>query len=262
MDYSTLLFDVQDGVAHITFNRPDAYNSLNSQMSKDLMHAMIHCDETPEIRAVLLSGAGPTFQSGGDLKEFAEAGDNLPKHIKEMVVFFHAAISRMIRMNPPVIAAVHGSAAGAGLAFACASDLVVAAESAKFTLAYTRVGLTPDGSSTYFVPRVIGIKRALELALTNRVLSAQEAQEWGIVSRVVPDDNLLDEARALATQLAAGPTGAYGQAKRLIYNGWTETLETQMEYEAQSIANRGRTQDAREGIAAFIAKREAKFIGD
>ena len=262
MDYETLLFDLSDGVAHIQFNRPDAYNSLDSKMSIDMMHAMIRCDDDPQIRAVLLSGVGPTFSSGGDIKEFAAVGDDLPRHIKEMVVYFYAAMSRMIRMNSPLVAAIHGSAAGAGFAMACASDLVVAAESAKFTMAYTKVGLTPDGSSTFFVPRVVGMKRAIELALTNRVLSAQEAMEWSIVTKVVPDDSLLDEARALATKLASGPTGAFGQAKRLLYGGWNETLETQMEYESQSISNRARTLDAKEGIEAFIEKRPANYVGD
>jgi 2-(1,2-epoxy-1,2-dihydrophenyl)acetyl-CoA isomerase len=138
---------------------------------------------------------------------------------------------------------------------------VLAAESAKFTLAYTRAGLSPDGGSTYFLPRIVGVRRALELALTNRVLSAKEACEWGIVTKVVPDAELQAEAQTLAKSLAAGATRAFGAAKRLLHHSSAESLETQMELEAQAIADQARTADAREGIAAFIAKRAASFRG-
>jgi 2-(1,2-epoxy-1,2-dihydrophenyl)acetyl-CoA isomerase len=154
---------------------------------------------------------------------------------------------------------VNGSAGGAGLSLAIFADLVLAAESAKFTLAYTRAGLSPDGGSTYFLPRIIGMRRALEMALTNRVLSAKEALEWGLVTKVVPDAQLQAEAQALAAQLAAGATPAFGAAKRLLQHSFSESLETQMELEAQAIADQARGAHAREGIAAFIAKRAAKF---
>jgi 2-(1,2-epoxy-1,2-dihydrophenyl)acetyl-CoA isomerase len=201
------------------------------------------------------------FCVGGDLKSFTEQGEQLPHHLKELTTYLHAAVSRMARMDPQVVAAVHGAAAGAGLSLACASDLVVAAESARFTMAYTNAGLTPDGSSTYYLPRLVGFKRASELALTNRQLSAQEALEWGIVTRVVPDEDLSENAVALASQLATGATKALGAAKRLLQTGWTETLETQMENEAQTIAEMASTDDAREGIASFLEKRPAEFKG-
>jgi 2-(1,2-epoxy-1,2-dihydrophenyl)acetyl-CoA isomerase len=148
------------------------------------------------------------------------------------------------------------------MSFVLAADLVVAAESAKFTMAYTRAGLSPDGGSTYFLPRIVGARRALELALTNRVLSAREAHDWGLVTRVVPDAALGAEAQALAAQLASGATRAYGAAKRLLHHSFAESLETQMELEAQAIAERARGTDAREGIAAFIAKRAPRFGGE
>ncbi len=261
MQYATLLFDVRDNVAHITLNRPEAANCLNKEMAVDLMHAVIRCSEDPEIRAVVMTGAGSTFSGGGDLKSFAAQGEHLPYHLKEVTTYLHAAISRLVRMDAPVVAAVHGSAAGAGMSLACACDMVVAAESARFIVAYTRVGLTPDGSSTYFLPRIVGLKRALELTLTNRVLSAQEALEWGIVTKVVPEVELLAQAHALARQLAVGATKAIGASKRLLHNSWTETLETQMEHESQAIAGVAHTGDAREGITAFIEKRPAKFKG-
>jgi 2-(1,2-epoxy-1,2-dihydrophenyl)acetyl-CoA isomerase len=261
MEYRTLLFDVRDGVARITINRPEAANSLNAEAFQDFMHAVLRCDADPAIRAVLITGQGRMFCTGGDLKSFAAQGDRLPAHLKEMTTYFHAAISRMTRMDAPVVAAVNGAAAGAGMSLACACDLVLAGESARFTMAYTRAGLTPDGSSTYFLPRLVGLRRALELTLTNRTLTAAEAQEWGIVTRVVPDAALMDEAQALAAQLAAGPTRALGAAKRLLQSGWAESLETQMEHEAQTIAAMAGTADGREGIDAFLEKRTPAFRG-
>jgi 2-(1,2-epoxy-1,2-dihydrophenyl)acetyl-CoA isomerase len=201
------------------------------------------------------------FSGGGDLKSFAAQGAALPGHLKEVALYLHAAISRFVRMDAPVVAAVNGAAGGAGMSLCLFADLVLAAESAKFTLAYTRAGLSPDGGSTYFLPRIVGVRRALELALTNRVLTAREAAEWGIVTRVVADAELLTEADALARQLAAGATRAYGAAKRLLHHSFAESLETQMEVEAQAIAGMARTHDAREGIAAFIAKRKPDFSG-
>ena len=258
---NTLKYEVQDHVATITFNRPDAANALDMQMGRDLMAASIKASEDRAVRAVVITGAGKMFSAGGDLKSFAAQGDALPSHLKEVALYLHAAISRFVRMDAPVIAAVNGAAGGAGMSLCLFADIVLAAESAKFTLAYTRAGLSPDGGSTYFLPRIVGLRRALELALTNRVLSASEAREWGIVTRIVPDAALQDEARALARQLAAGATGALGAAKRLLHHSSSESLETQMELEAQAIAERARGADAREGIAAFIAKRPANFRG-
>jgi len=257
----TLVYEVKDHVARITFNRPDAANALDLQMGLDLMHASIQASEDPAVRAVLITGAGKMFSGGGDLKSFAAQGDALPGHLKEVALYLHAAISRFVRMDAPVIAAVNGAAGGAGMSLCLFADLVLAAESAKFTLAYTRAGLNPDGGSTYFLPRIIGVRRALELALTNRVLSAKEALEWGIVTKVVADAELQTEAQALARELAAGATRAFGKAKRLLHHSFSESLETQMELEAQAIADSARTHDAREGIAAFIAKRKPAFRG-
>jgi 2-(1,2-epoxy-1,2-dihydrophenyl)acetyl-CoA isomerase len=261
MSYETIDLAVRDGVAHLTLNRPQAANSITVELARDLMYAALRCDEDAAVRAVLLSGAGAMFCGGGDLKTFAGKGADLPHYLKEVTTYLHAAVSRLTRMDAPVIAAVHGSAAGAGLSLVCAADLVLAADGAKFTVAYTRAGLTPDGSSTYFLSRIVGLRRALELTLTNRLLSAAEAMQLGIVTRVVPAERLLDEARALAAELAAGPTRAFGASKRLLHAGWSGTLETQMELETRAIADIARGADAHEGIAAFVAKRPAKFTG-
>jgi 2-(1,2-epoxy-1,2-dihydrophenyl)acetyl-CoA isomerase len=261
MDATTLAFEVKDAVARITLNRPDAANALNLEMGRELMHAAIRCSEDPSIRAVILTGAGKMFCGGGDLKYFASQQQRLPGHLKELAGYLHMAISRFVRMTPPLIAAVNGSAGGAGFSLCLFADMVLAAESAKFTLAYTRAGLSPDGGSTFFLPRIVGLRRALELALTNRVLSASEAMQWGLVNSVVADAKLQEEAQALAQKLASGATLAFGAAKRLMHHGFNESLETQMELEALGIAEQAGASDAREGIAAFIAKRAPRFTG-
>jgi len=260
-NYSTLLFEVRDNVGRITLNRPETGNVLNLQMANELMEVALRCDEEPQVRAILLTGAGKNFCLGGDLKSFAAQGENMAYHLKEVTGGFHIAVARLTRSKAPVVAAVQGAAAGGGLSLMCACDLVLAAESAKFTVAYTKIGLTPDGSGSYFLPRLVGLKRALELTLTNRMFSAHEAAHWGIVTRVVPDAELMAQAEALAVQMAAGPTMAFGAAKRLLHSGWTEPLETQMELESRSIADMGRTSDAREGIGAFLAKRQPTYKG-
>ena len=261
MDYQTLLYEVKNNVARITLNRPDAANALDARMGHELMQVAIRASEDPSVRAVILTGAGRMFCGGGDLKHFASLGDRLPAHLKELAGEPHLAISRFARMQAPVIAAVNGSAGGAGLSLAIFADIVLAAESAKFTLAYTRAGLSPDVGSTYFLPRIIGLRRALEMALTNRVLSAREALDWGLVTQVVPDAQLQVEAQTLASRLASGATRAFGAAKRLLHHSLSESLETQMELEAQAISGLAHTRDAREGIAAFVAKRPAEFRG-
>lgn len=261
MSFETLLYETRDGVAYITLNREAAANAINLQMGRDLMLVALRCDEDPGVRAVLIRAKGKIFCAGGDLGSFSSAGEGMPRLLKELTTYLHAAISRFARMRAPVVAAVHGSAAGAGFSLACASDLLVCAESAKFTLAYTRVGLTPNGSSTYYLPRLIGTRRALELMLTNRVLSSQEALAWGLVNRVVADDQLAQESESLARQLATGPTLAFGGVKQLLLSSANESLETQLEHEARAIADAARSSDAREGIEAFFAKRRAKFNG-
>ena len=259
MQYETMLFDVRDSVAQITLNRPDAANSLNKQMACELFEVAIRCDVDSAIRAVVLTSTGPMFCAGGDLKSFADQGDDLPAHIKEVTTFLHAGISRLSWMDAPLIAAVNGVAAGAGMSLVCAADLAICAASARFTMAYTRAGLVPDGSSTYYLSRAVGLHRAMDLVLTNRVLSAEEALAWGLVSRVVPDEDLAAEAGSLATKLAAGPTAALGAAKRLLLQGTTEGLESQMERETRAIAAAAGSAEGREGIAAFLEKRPPRF---
>jgi 2-(1,2-epoxy-1,2-dihydrophenyl)acetyl-CoA isomerase len=261
MSYETILFDVQDRVGRLTLNRPESGNAMNAAMMRELCDVAIRCDEDPEVRAVVVAGAGKMFCAGGDLQSFAGEGDALPAYLKEITNNLHGALSRFSRMDAPVVSAVKGAAAGAGFSLACAADMVIAAESARFTVAYTAVGLTPDGSCTFFLPRLVGLRRAQELMLTRRVLAAEEALEWNLISRVVADDELESASLETAAQLAAGPTRAFGGVKRLLLSSAGDHLESQMELEARSIADAARSADGKEGIAAFLAKRKADFTG-
>ena len=261
MGYENLRFEASNGVARITLGRPDAANAIDLALARELADAALRCDEDPALRAVVLTGEGKMFCAGGDIGSFAGAGDGVPALLKQITAHFHVAVSRFAHMDAPVIAAVNGPAAGAGLALACAADLALASEAAKFTMAYTRLGLAPDGSSTWYLPRLVGNRRALELLLTNRTLSAEEALHWGLVNRVVPAAALLGEAEALARELASGATLAFGAVKRLLLLSAGQGLEAQMEWEAHAIADAARSRDGSEGIAAFLAKRAPRFEG-
>ncbi len=259
-EYTTLRLEVRDQVAWITLDRPDAANALNEAMARDLLEAAGECEANPDVRAVVLTGNGKVFSPGGDLKSFSSQ-DDLPAHLKTVTLVAHAALSRFARMRAPVIAAVNGTAAGFGMSMVAACDLAIAADSAKFTLAYTRVGLTPDGAASYSLPRTVGLKRAMEIALTNPTLTAQQALEWGLINRIAPADDLAAEAEAWAKEIAAGATEAFAVAKRLIRQGADMDLERQMEDESRAISDIARTADAKEGIAAFLEKRGATFTG-
>ena len=257
-EYHAITCELADGVACITLNRPEAANSLNEELSSEMLDAIIRAEENKDVRALIISGGtGRFFCAGADLKSFYSAPDAL----KSRVSLFHVAISRIVRAPFPVIAAVNGTAAGGGMGLACCCDLIVAGESARFIMAYTRRGLSPDGTTTYFLPRRIGVGRAIELAYTNRTLSAREALEWGIVNRVVPDAALLAETHALAAELAKGATRALAAAKRLMHSGAVESLETQIENELRSIYELAATDDTREAIKAFNEKRTPVFKG-
>lgn len=261
MSDEKILLQLSDGIATITLNRPEAFNALDMQLAREFHQAIIACSENDDVRVVVVTGNGRAFCAGGDVKGFCEKIDTFGAHAKRLTTELHGAVSRMVRMAKPTITAVNGVAAGGGMSLALCGDLILASESARFTMAYTQIGASPDGSSSFFLPRLIGVKRALELTLLNPVLSAQEAKEWGIVNRVFADDQFQQEVHNIAAQLAQGATQAYGHAKALFYKSTSETLETQMEHEAQLIAACGKTADFREGIFAFAEKRQPIFQG-
>lgn len=259
-DYETLSWSSNDGVVTITLNRPRAANALTMQMGQELMDASIRCN-APDVRAVVLTGAGRMFCVGADLKQFPSVGPEMANEIKVLTTRLHTAISQFAQMDAPLICAINGTAAGAGLSLAVIGDLTLAVKSARFTMAYSRLALTPDCAATYYLPRLVGFRRTFELYLTNRILSAAEAETWGLVNRVVADDALTVETEALAAQIAAGPTQAIGATKRLLHPTWTASLESQMEQETLAITNAAQCSEAAEGLTAYFEKREPNFRG-
>src|SRR5437773_10512646 len=261
MGYETIRYEVTEAIATITLNRPDAYNALSLALGRELFHATLEADEDEAVRCIVITGAGKAFCAGGDVKDFNDNPDRIGVLIKELTTYLHGSVSRLARTAKPVIMAVNGIAAGGGMSLALAGDLVVAAESARFTMAYSKIAASPDGSSSYFLPRLIGLRRAMELYFTNRVLTAKEAVEWGMVTRAVPDADFKGAVDALARELAQGPSKSFGGAKRLFHQSTWESLETQMELEAQAIAASGRTEDSRSGVTAFASKKTPTFHG-
>lgn len=262
MTYEHLDYTLDAGIARITIDRPKAFNALNLPAMKELFDVANRCGSDAQVRVVVITGRGEkAFCAGGDVSAFAADPATVPVLLKEMTAYYHMAISRFAWMNPPVIAAINGVAAGAGISLAAACDLAIAADSARFTSAYTAIGLTPDGSSTWYLPRLVGHRRAMELMLTNRTLSAQEALEWGLVNSVVPAAELAQSVDSLARKLAEGPTLAHGGIKKLLMMSGNDTLESQMERETRSIAALSQSADGLEGVKAFVEKRKAGFKG-
>ncbi len=257
MSYEHLSLTVDNGVAHITFRRL----AMHLPFMKELLDVAFRCDENDEIRAVLFSSDQKLFNAGGDLAYMAEQSGSVSTALKELTVYLHSAISLFQKMDKPTLVAVNGAAAGAGMSFAIQCDFVIASECASFMGAYTAAGLSPDGSSTYFLPRLIGERRAKEMLITNRKISAEEAQQWGLVNQVVEAGTELSVATQLARQLATGPSKSFGSVKRLISTSFSETLESQMAAEAEQIASNAEGIDGQEGIHAFLEKRRAEFKG-
>ena len=258
MTFTTVRVDVRDRIAHLTLTRPDAANAVNLLLAQELEAAVESLSERADVGAVLLRGEGRMFCGGGDLKSFAREQD-LPVHLEAVTRHLHAALLRLSKLDAIVVAAVQGAAAGAGLGLVGAADLVVAARSASFVMAYTRLGLTPDGSSSWYLTRALGLRRALELTLTNRILTADEALDWGLVNNVVDDDDLQASAFELAERLATGPTGALARAKRLLLAAGQNDLADQLALETTVLCESAASADATEGISAFTEKRSARF---
>ena len=259
--YENIKFEISNGIATITLDRPDAANSINIPLAKDLLSAALVCEGNESVRAVILTGAGRMFCGGGDINSFEESFDNIGEMLTELTGYLHLAITRLRHMRAPVIVAVNGTAAGAGLSLAMIGDYVVASEKAKFTMAYTGIGLSPDGSATHFLPRIIGLRKAQELMITNRLLSAREALDWGLVNKLAAPEDTLAEARSLAEDLAKGPTNAFGSIKELLNQSYLNGLETQMDLESRHIAKLGCSDDGREGITAFLEQRAPQYKG-
>jgi 2-(1,2-epoxy-1,2-dihydrophenyl)acetyl-CoA isomerase len=261
-DFETLDLAVADGAATITLNRPDKLNAWNLQLGIDLRAAVEQVAEDEAVRAVLITGAGRAFSSGADLSESREEGDDgLPDLRARLKDRYHPIIVGIREMPKPVITAVNGPAVGIGCSLALSADLILAAESSYFLLAFVNIGLIPDGGSTAFVPARVGLARAAEMMLLGERVEAAKALEWGLVNRVVADDELRGEADALLARLAKGPTRAYANGKALLNRRMYADLHGQLEAEADLQGEQGASPDFIEGVVAFMQKREPNFTG-
>ena len=260
-----VLLEVSEGVATVTLNRPEALNALSDDMMAALVEVMARVEADPAARCVVVRGAGDHFMAGGDVKGFhgrlAETPAERGAHFRDKIHGLHPAIAAMRRMPKPVVASLRGAAAGFGLSLALATDLAIAAEDAYFTLAYCLIGTSPDGGSSFHLPRLVGLRKAMEIALLGERFNAETAQRLGLVNWVVPSAELEAETAKLAARLARGPGHALGETKALLNASLDNALEAQLALEVESFASCAATQDFAEGVTAFVEKRSAKFTG-
>lgn len=257
-----VLVNLDGAVAHIRFNRPEASNGLDVGFLRSLYDALMVVHGDSRVRAVLLTGEGKHFCAGGDVKTFASKGEALPDYLREATTWLGSVASALMRLEAPVVTAVHGFAAGGGgFGLVCASDIVLAGESAKFMLGATRVGMAPDAGGSVTLTNLVGLRKAMEITLLNPTLDAAEALGIGLITAVVPDDELMDQARAMATELANGATRALAASKRLLWDGLGSTVEARLPEESRTVSELSGTEDAREGLAAVIEHRRPIFVG-
>jgi 2-(1,2-epoxy-1,2-dihydrophenyl)acetyl-CoA isomerase len=258
--FETILTEVTDGVLMLTLNRPDVLNAVNAQLAAELHDAVRAAERSPDIRCIVLTGAGRGFCSGQDLRERAD-GQASVSYGDSLRARYNPVVMRLAALEKPVIAAVNGVAAGAGCNLALAADLRIASDRARFIEIFSRIGLIPDSGGTFFLPRLVGLAKAYELAYTADEVSADEALRIGLVNRVVPHDELMAASTGLARRLAQGPTRAFGLTKRAFRHALGASLEAALDYEAHMQELAGRTADHREGVTAFFEKRPARFEG-
>lgn len=261
-DEIPILLDIADGIARIRFNRPQVLNALDERAVVALKAAVDKVAKDDSVRVVVLSGEGRAFLAGGDVARFHAAGREAPKVVNAIIEPFHHAILSLAAMPAPVIASLHGAVAGAGVSVALAADLAIASDDMKMTLAYTRIGTSPDGSSTFSLPRVVGLRKAMEIALLSDAIDAPEALRLGLVNKVVPAADLAAETEALAKRLVAGPTLAYGRIKHLLRASFSHSLADQLHAERDAFVASAGTRDFAEGAAAFVEKRAPRFEGN
>jgi 2-(1,2-epoxy-1,2-dihydrophenyl)acetyl-CoA isomerase len=263
LTYETVIWEQSGAVGRLTLNRPETLNAWTRQFGEELLSVVQHEAAEDSIRAVLITGSGRGFSSGADLRAgFDPADDGKPDIYKELHEIYHPVIAGVRRLPKPVVAAVNGPAVGIGCSLALACDLIMAAESAYFGLAFVNIGLMPDGGSTAFVPPAVGRARAFQMALLGERIPAPQALEWGLVNWIHPDERLMDEAWALARRLAAGPTRSYASSKQALNNFIYRDLDGQLELEAELQHALGRTNDFMEGVAAFVEKRDPAYGGN
>ena len=260
-DAPPVLVRREGAVAVLTLNRPDAANSIDAPLARAFRDAVEALQADAAVRALVLEGAGKIFCAGGDLASFARQAGAAAGYVEGLIADLHAGLETLTTFHAPVVAAVQGAAAGAGLGLAMAADLVVAGEGSRFVMAYTRAGLTPDGGTSWLLPRLVGLRRALELTFLNRTLTAAEALALGLVTEVTADDAVGARARALAAELAEGPTAAYATARRLLRDALGAEYGGHLAVEGESIVASFRTEDGLEGVRAFQERRRPQFNG-
>ncbi|HEY5834409.1 enoyl-CoA hydratase/isomerase family protein [Streptomyces sp.] len=258
-EFTRIRVDWHDGVTSVVLDRPHRRNAIDLELARELLEAAL-MERTAASRCVVLSGEGGHFCVGGDLKSFRDEPD-LPGHLLAVTTYLHAAMTRLATLPAPLVVAARGHVAGAGLGLACLADVLLVEEGSTFRSAYAALGLSPDAATSYLLPRLVGLRRARRMTHLGYVLEAKEAVEWGLCTEWVPAGGLAERARAVAAQLAAGPTRAFGQTARLLDAAWRRTLVEHLDDEATTLSTTAATADAREGIAAFVERRAAEFGG-
>ncbi len=256
-----LLLDIADGIARLRFNRPAGLNAIDRPMAICFHDACQTLQQTPDLRAVVISGEGKAFMAGGDLASFHAGLPNASAAAKAIIDPVHAGLNLLTQLPQPVIASLHGAVAGAGVSIALACDFAIAADNARFALAYSRIGTSLDAGCTWSLPRIVGLRKALELSLLADPFDAAEALRLGLINRVVPFDTLANEVDALAQRLAAGPTVAYGRIKQLLRASHGTPFAEQLDAEQAAFCACATTEDFAEGLNAFFDKRPARFRG-
>ena len=262
MTYENILFDINEGIAQLTLNRPDKLNSFTQAMHEEVRHALARVNADPSVRVFVLTGAGRGFCAGQDLSDRAVEPGSKGVDLGESVEKNYAPLVLALRALPmPVICAVNGVAAGAGANLALACDIVLAAKSASFVEVFCKLGLIPDTGGTYFLPRLIGSARAMGLAMLGEKLTAERAESWGLIWKCVPDDELAQQTAAMARHFASAPTKGLAFTKQALYASGSNTLPQQLALECGMMSELGNSADYREGVAAFMAKRAPQFVG-
>ena len=262
MHYETIELDISGGIARLTLNRPDRLNSFTVAMHGEVSVALDLVERDTTVRTLLLTGAGRGFCAGQDLADRAVTAGDEPVDLGESVErFYNPLISRLVALPVPVVCAVNGVAAGAGANIALACDIVIAARSAKFIQSFAKIGLIPDSGGTWILPRLVGQARALGMALTGDPITAEIAAQWGLIWKVVDDADLVPTANAVLESFASAPTAGLAATKRLIRQSWQNDLDAELDIQRDTMRTLGRTDDYREGVAAFLEKRTPRFTG-
>jgi 2-(1,2-epoxy-1,2-dihydrophenyl)acetyl-CoA isomerase len=256
-----IAYEVVDDIAYVRLDRPEVRNALDMQMGEHLLEVAIRIANDDSLRAVLITGNGPVFSVGGDIGAFSEGAADLPDLLSRMALLMHEAIRLLARVSVPIVTAVHGACAGGALGLLYPADVTIAAAGTKFATGFGRIGITADSGNTWYLPKFIGIRRASEMLFEDRVIDADTAADWGLITRVVPADQVATEAEATVRKLAAGATRGYGEMRRLLHNSWTTTLDHALSEETAALRRIAHTADACGAIESFLAKRQPAFTG-